>query len=42
MLWARDYFDGALMSFFKSLDLPKDVFDKITYKNALKVLGEEA
>ena len=27
MLWARDYFDGALMSFFKSLDLPKDVFD---------------
>lgn len=42
MLWARDYFDGALMEFVKSLDLPKDVFDKLTYKNALKVLGEDA
>jgi hypothetical protein len=42
MLWARDYFDGALMEFVKSLDLPKDVFDKLTYKNALKVLGDDA
>jgi predicted TIM-barrel fold metal-dependent hydrolase len=41
VLWARDYFDWVLMEFFETLDLPKDVYDKITYKNALKMLGEE-
>ena len=40
VLWARDYFDWVLMELFETLDLPKDVYDKITYKNALKMLGD--
>ena len=40
LLWARDYFDWVLMEFFETLDLPKDAYDKITYKNALAMVGE--
>lgn len=41
LLWGRDYFDTALMDFIRTLDLEKDVFDKITYRNALRILGED-
>ena len=40
LLWGRDYFDTALMDFFQNLALPKDAYDKITYRNALRILGE--
>ena len=40
LLWGRDYFDTALMDFFQPLSLPKDAYDKITYRNALRILGE--
>ncbi|MDA0745711.1 MAG: amidohydrolase family protein [bacterium] len=41
LLWARDYFDWALMEFIQTLDLPKEAYDKLTYKNALRILGED-
>ena len=40
LLWGRDYFDTALMDFFQGLSLPWDAYDKITYRNALRILGE--
>ena len=40
LLWGRDYFDTALMDFFQGLSLPRDAYDKITYRNALRILGE--
>ena len=40
LLWGRDYFDTALMDFFQGLSLPSDAYDKITYLNALRILGE--
>ena len=40
LLFGRDYFDTRLMDFLQEVDLPEDVFDKITYKNAQKLLGE--
>lgn len=40
LLFGRDYFDTRLMDYLKELDLPKAAFDKIAYKNALKLLGE--
>lgn len=38
ILYARDYFDNAHQEFLTSLDLPRDVLDKIYYKNALKLV----
>ena len=40
LLWGRDYFDTALMDFFQGLSLPADAYDKITHRNALRILGE--
>ena len=41
VLFARDYFDTALMDYLQSLDLPEAAFDKIKYRNALRLLGDE-
>lgn len=41
LLFGRDYFDTRLMDYLKELELPKDAFDKIAYKNALRLLGEK-
>ncbi len=41
ILYARDYFDNIHQEFLNSLDLPKEVLDKIYYKNALKLIHEE-
>lgn len=38
ILYARDYFDNKHQEFLNSLDLPKDVFDKIYSGNALKLV----
>ena len=38
ILYARDYFDNIHQEFLDSLDLPKEVLDKIYYKNALKLV----
>jgi predicted TIM-barrel fold metal-dependent hydrolase len=40
LLWGRDYFDTALMDFFRGLSLPQGAYEKITYQNALRILGE--
>ena len=40
LLYARDEFDPRLMEHLKKLELPSDVFDKIAYQNAEKLLGE--
>jgi predicted TIM-barrel fold metal-dependent hydrolase len=42
LIFGRDYFDTRLMDFIQGLDLPREAFDKITYQNALKLLGEDA
>ena len=41
LLFGRDYFDTRLMDYLQSLDLPQEAFDQITYKNALRLLGED-
>lgn len=38
MIYGRDNFSNNLQEFLNSLDLPKDVLDKIYYKNALKLI----
>ena len=38
LLFGRDYFDTRLMEFLIGLDLPKEVFEKITYQNARRLL----
>ena len=38
LLFARDYFDSALMDYLNSLNLPKDVYDKIMSGNALRLV----
>lgn len=40
LLFGRDYWDGRLMAFLKTLDLQPEVFVKITCRNALRLLGE--
>lgn len=40
ILYARDYFDNKHQELLETLGLPKDVLDKIYYKNALKLIGE--
>ena len=40
LLFGRDYFDTRLMDYLQRLNLPKETFDKITYQNAQKLLGE--
>ena len=40
LIFGRDNFDSLLMDYLKSLNLSKTAFEKITYKNALKLLGE--
>ena len=40
LLFARDHFHGRLMAFLKSLDLDREAFDKIAYRNAQRLLGE--
>ncbi len=37
-LFGRDYLDNRLNNFLKTLDLTKEVLDKIYYKNALRLL----
>ena len=41
LLFGRDYFDTRLMDYLQRLNLPKDAFDKITYQNAQKLLGDD-
>ena len=36
--YGRDYFDNAHQEFINSLDLPKEVLDKIYFGNALKIV----
>jgi predicted TIM-barrel fold metal-dependent hydrolase len=38
LLFGRDYFDTRLMDYLQELNLPQDVFEQITYKNAQRVL----
>lgn len=38
VLYARDYFDNVHQELLNSLDLPREVLDKIYYKNALKLV----
>ena len=38
LLFARDYYGGELLEFLKSLDLPRDVADKIYFRNAEKLV----
>jgi len=38
LLYARDYFDNVHQELLNTLDLPKDVLDKIYYKNALRLV----
>lgn len=40
LLFARDYVDGRLMEFLKSLNLEQEVFDKIACRNAQRLLGD--
>ena len=40
LIFGRDDFNSLLMDYLKSLNLSKIAFEKITYKNALKLLGE--
>jgi predicted TIM-barrel fold metal-dependent hydrolase len=40
LLFGRDYFDTRLMDYLQGLNLPEEAFDKITYQNAQKLLGE--
>lgn len=42
LLFGRDNFDTKLMDYLKILDLPVEVFEKIAYKNALRLLGEKS
>jgi len=39
LLFGRDYFDTRLMDFLVELDLPREVFGKITFQNAQRLLG---
>jgi predicted TIM-barrel fold metal-dependent hydrolase len=41
LLYGRDYFDNAHQEFLNSLDLPREVLDKIYYKNALHLARME-
>jgi len=38
LLFGRDYFDTRLMDFLVELDLPAEVFDKIAWRNAQRLL----
>jgi predicted TIM-barrel fold metal-dependent hydrolase len=38
LLFGRDYYGGALLNFLKRLDLPRDVSDKIYFRNAQKLV----
>ena len=38
LLFGRDYFDTRLMDYLLELELPPDAFEKITYKNAQRLL----
>lgn len=38
ILYARDYFDNAHQEFLNSLNLPKDILDKLYFKNAIKLV----
>ena len=40
ILFGRDGFDSRLMDHLKTLDLPQETMNKITHRNALKLLGE--
>ncbi len=39
VLFARDYYDNNLHDFLQTLDLPRDVQDKIYFQNALRLVG---
>lgn len=40
LLFGRDYFDTRLMDFLLEMDLPADVFDKIAWRNAQRLLDD--
>lgn len=41
LLFGRDYFDNAHREFIDSLGLDRDVLDKLYFKNARRLIGEE-
>ena len=41
LCFARDYFGSKWQDYLNSLNLPKDVMDKIYYKNAEKLINDE-
>ena len=40
LLWARDNWNRDIFDHISTLDLPTDVYDKITYQNSQKLIGE--
>lgn len=40
LLWARDNWDTDIFDHISALDLPTEVYEKITYQNAQKLVGE--
>lgn len=42
LLFGRDCFDSKLMDFLKTQDLPRDAWDKITHRNALRLVPLES
>ncbi len=40
LLFARDYFGSDLQKFLNSVELPKEIMDKIYFKNAQKLINE--
>ena len=40
LLFARDYYGGELDAFLKTLNLPKDVLEKVYFRNAEKLVPE--
>lgn len=41
LLYGRDYFDNAHQEFIDSLGLDRDVLDKLYFKNARRLIGED-
>ena len=40
LLFGRDSYDSRLLDHLKTLELPADVWDTISHRNALRLLGD--
>jgi len=40
LLFARDYYGGELLDYLRSMNLPKDVSEKIFFRNAEKLVPD--